>query len=416
MISLKSPNLQNAWLEILKTIFSKGQDVKSASNLVKELLNLFVEIENSHELDHPEYFRLFDKKVYKQVLSIYRFGGRKYRGYNYGERICNEDDFNQVEKVVHILSQDPLSRSATIVLSRPQKDQFHLPCIMDINFKIRNEQLLMTLIFKSCDISKKFVPDIFSLGRIHLEISQKLQIARGPIHAFIMSAQIHEEDFNLIKRFIDKPLKFTSYPNQDVIDNWDKEAITLDTKIINPDHYVNIESGYERFLKFTKKILNNYPISFYHKCLDIDCGTGIVSKELKNFSKFIYGLDVSPKMIEEARKKIRGPKFILGNAIDIPFEDKFFGVVASRGILISHVGRIYVEKYLSEVSRVLDHKGYFIFDYLMNVDKKEKKIKRKKAIFSRKDMIASLEKFGFRIIESEGNESNRINSCFCIKQ
>jgi|GEM_PF-3534067 len=37
----------------------------------------------------------------------------------------------------------------------------------------------MTIVFKSSDIAKKFIPDIVVLTKIHEEISHKLQVARG---------------------------------------------------------------------------------------------------------------------------------------------------------------------------------------------------------------------------------------------
>lgn len=54
----------------------------------------------------------------------------------------------------------------------------------------------------------------------------------------------------------------------------------------------------------------------FEKVLDLGCGTGLSAIELKKDAKEIYGLDLSKKMLEEAKKKGIYQKTIYGDAIE----------------------------------------------------------------------------------------------------
>ncbi|SEA31048.1 class I SAM-dependent methyltransferase [Selenomonas ruminantium] len=68
----------------------------------------------------------------------------------------------------------------------------------------------------------------------------------------------------------------------------------------------------------------------YHDLLDCGCGTGPMISLLhaKNSSKHYVGLDLTPKMIECARKKnLAGTEWIVGDCENIPFDDESFDVI-----------------------------------------------------------------------------------------
>jgi len=65
--------------------------------------------------------------------------------------------------------------------------------------------------------------------------------------------------------------------------------------------------------------------------LDVCCGTGDLSLALGKRRRTIYGIDFSPEMIEIAQRKAkRHPDlhFTVGDALDLPFENDRFAVVA----------------------------------------------------------------------------------------
>lgn len=413
--TIVAQHLIDAWIKVCAFVFRFGTERNDQNNSQKEALNLSLSINNSYETDHNIYFEYFDRDVYNNVISIYQDGFRTPKR-SYADKIYRNNGVNQLDEIAKVLARDPLSKSATIVLSDPKKDRFHYPCIMDINFKIRDERLIMTVIFKSNDVAKKFIPDIFSLSRIHARLSQKLQVARGAINVLIMSAQVYASDYQTIQKLVAKKHTITYFNEEKTIENWNKEAALWDENIRKPDHYVNIEDGYNRFLKFINQIFEKNKLRRRDSCLDSGCGTGIIAKLLKHYSDNVYAIDIADQMIVEAKKKVKDVKFILANCLDLPFPDHFFKIVASRGVLISHVGKRYSELFVQEAHRVLKTKGLFVFDFITQFNKDETKKKRKKTSLNKKTISLMLERNGFRVIEFSGENTNRVNTVFCLKK
>ena len=101
--------------------------------------------------------------------------------------------------------------------------------------------------------------------------------------------------------------------------------------------------------------------------LDIGCGTGRTTFALfEEGYKNITGLDLSPKMIDEAKKislnKKNNVEFIVGDATKLPYQDESFS-----NIIFSFNGFMQIpssqlrEKTLYEIKRVLKKGGHFIF-------------------------------------------------------
>jgi len=93
------------------------------------------------------------------------------------------------------------------------------------------------------------------------------------------------------------------------------------------------------------------------KILDFGCGTGIHSKILKEKGANVKGFDISPEMVEIAKKENPNLDLRVGSGYDIPFSEKFDIVIAS---LVMH----YISDWgtsFKEINRVLKKGGFFIF-------------------------------------------------------
>lgn len=90
--------------------------------------------------------------------------------------------------------------------------------------------------------------------------------------------------------------------------------------------------------------------------LDIGCGDGRISKQLITLGYRVYGIDISRKLVGEARKK--GVIATCSDvALSIPFSDGFFDYVFA-GEIIEHI--IDTELILREISRVLRKNGVIV--------------------------------------------------------
>lgn len=96
------------------------------------------------------------------------------------------------------------------------------------------------------------------------------------------------------------------------------------------------------------------------RILDAPCGTGKLAWLLKGRDGLeLYGLDISPLMVEAASKTGTYHKLEMGDLSNLPYPDEFFDVV--------YVSRFFmlfadIKPFLSEITRVLRPNGLLIFD------------------------------------------------------
>ena len=81
--------------------------------------------------------------------------------------------------------------------------------------------------------------------------------------------------------------------------------------------------------------------------LEVGCGTGLIMEKLTKVSKSVTGIDISPGMLEHAKK--RGLNVSVADATNIPFEDNSFDLVCSFKVL-AHIPLI--RRAISEMVRV----------------------------------------------------------------
>ena len=98
--------------------------------------------------------------------------------------------------------------------------------------------------------------------------------------------------------------------------------------------------------------------------LDYGCGNGEFSMILARRGARVFGIDISRKLIEQARASAAkigrngsAPQFLAGDAHDTPFPDAMFDYVVGNGAL-HHLD---LEKAFTEIARVLKPGGKAVF-------------------------------------------------------
>lgn len=92
--------------------------------------------------------------------------------------------------------------------------------------------------------------------------------------------------------------------------------------------------------------------------LEVGCGTGLIMRGLEGRAKTLKGVDISPGMLAEARR--RGFDVYEGRAESLPFADGSFDLVYSFKVL-AHVPEI--ERALGEMARVLRPGGHLVAEF-----------------------------------------------------
>jgi len=108
--------------------------------------------------------------------------------------------------------------------------------------------------------------------------------------------------------------------------------------------------------RFSQEIVERRPV------WDFGCGPGQTTEYLKNLGIQISGLDLSEKMLEQARTIHPEIHFRKGNILELEFEnDSIAGAVAFYAIV--HFTKEQVLKTFREAFRVLQPGGIFLFTY-----------------------------------------------------
>jgi ubiquinone/menaquinone biosynthesis C-methylase UbiE len=101
------------------------------------------------------------------------------------------------------------------------------------------------------------------------------------------------------------------------------------------------------------------PLKTGAKVLELGCGTGYFTKELTRLNIHITAIDISPELIEEAKKEITAENvsFQIQNACQMDYgNDQFDAVIGSSVLHHLEIG-----KAVSEISRVLKPGGFIAF-------------------------------------------------------
>lgn len=132
---------------------------------------------------------------------------------------------------------------------------------------------------------------------------------------------------------------------------------------VSPDHYdlaikKNILQKIWHLKRYheIKKIIT--PIS--GNMLDVGCHSGLLTKKIMDIAKpeKVYGIDISAKAINKAKKRIKNGYFKIGDAHKLPYKDNFFGAIFCLE-MIEHVD--FPQTVIQEIFRVLKNDGYVVF-------------------------------------------------------
>lgn len=99
--------------------------------------------------------------------------------------------------------------------------------------------------------------------------------------------------------------------------------------------------------------------SGFKDILDLGCGNGRDCKSFKDYGLNITGADISAKSVERARQLNPEVKFLVSNALELPFSDSSFDGVYSFGLLHVFTENIQEARFalIKEIKRILKPSG-----------------------------------------------------------
>ena len=127
----------------------------------------------------------------------------------YGYLMKYKFGFDQIEKIIELLSKDPMSRRAVINLNTPNervietKDE---PCTIALQFLIRDGKLHCTGMMRSNDIWFGFPYDVAFFTELQKYIADRLKVGYGSYTHFVTSLHLYERNYGDIKEILDHPV------------------------------------------------------------------------------------------------------------------------------------------------------------------------------------------------------------------
>lgn len=144
---------------------------------------------------------------------------------------------------------------------------------------------------------------------------------------------------------------------------------------------------------------------------DMGCGPGQIARYLHRQGVGTLGVDLSPRMIDEAQRLNPEIHFHQGDMLSLPDEDNSWGGIAAFYCVI-HIPREQVVDALREMKRVLKPGGvllatFHVGDEIKHLDEWwEKPVNLDFAFFQPADMETWLKEAGYELIETLVREPN----------
>jgi len=214
--------IADGWETLVKKIMAEGKEIKDErGSLTKEILNMLVTITNPlgnkmsegfylnkiakvQEIRVPEgYFWCGDK------LELYseQFLSKDKQGfvYTYGNRLrAHFDDVDQIQVAIDRLKNCEESRRSISVTWDPAVDTKaeEVPCMILVDFKIRDEKLHTTALWRSHDIYGAWFPNTVGLAHLAKYTADKLNVDVGTVTIHSISAHIYGVNFDDAKQIL----------------------------------------------------------------------------------------------------------------------------------------------------------------------------------------------------------------------
>ena len=139
--------------------------------------------------------------------------------------------------------------------------------------------------------------------------------------------------------------------------------------------------------------------------LELGCGSGVQTKQLLDLGLSVVGLDISPNMIIEAKKRAPGGKYLVGDIASVAFEKDSFGGIFARASLL-HIPKKLIPAVLESVCKMLKTGGYFYLAIKEGKGEGEVEdvrhginVKRFFSLFVKEEIEKLMEEAGFKIID-----------------
>jgi thymidylate synthase len=237
-------------------------------------------ISGSNELEPLNYF----------IKNYHQFSDDGQTLYGaYGYRLRNLDGEDQIRKAISILKKDKATRRVVLTMWSSRDlgyDSKDIPCNISIMFKIRNDQLDMTVINRSNDVYLGVPYNVLVFYLLQNYMANQINCEVGHQRHFTDSLHLYSQHIEKVKTIVEKN-------NPQVIKKLyiEKESFDIST-FINVEHDKMINRLYNQVCEPYQKLFKIYNL---YKNGDIDSNTAIehLPRNLIGYSAFLWFKEMS---------------------------------------------------------------------------------------------------------------------------
>jgi thymidylate synthase len=181
-----------AWLDCLRTIVVDGTLISDGHDRLKEIRNHQMTITSADPddallrkfADRARIELMYEKYGSLEVLPQYKI--------SYGALLYDNDGVDQVDWVVRRLRSKRETKSATITMHTPGASE--LSCLSMLDFKVRDDALHMTAVYRSQNVYASQPGNVLALRRVQEQVAAKVDAATGELTLHAISAHVYEPD------------------------------------------------------------------------------------------------------------------------------------------------------------------------------------------------------------------------------
>lgn len=195
MIVIEQDTIGKAWQAAFNYIRDYGKLILDDDKELLEIMHLNLTINNPNETDDIMQSQQGPMKEWMDNnFSEIRKVPELNDSWSYGWRLYNFNGVNQLEWIINVLKKKPESKSATISMLNVAGTESYIPCVSLLDFKIRDNILILTAFCRSLDIGKKAIHNFTNLADIAIKIAEKVNIKETRLILQITSGHIYKED------------------------------------------------------------------------------------------------------------------------------------------------------------------------------------------------------------------------------
>lgn len=228
-VIISGEDLNEVYVKLLDKVIYEGDSLTDErGDEIREILNVVTNIrnpfgDNDFNVIEPikiirgfpmgrDEFETYKKQFLNPVNQgfVYTYGERL-RSYPIKTgRIFGESTIfvDQIHEIIEKLNQNNCTRRATAVTWMPYVDNKNedVPCLIMIDFKIRNGKLYENIVYRSHDSLLGWYPNLVGLTHVAEYVLSHLHddITMGEITVLSISAHIRMNDMNFAQEILDK--------------------------------------------------------------------------------------------------------------------------------------------------------------------------------------------------------------------